>query len=178
MFRIARLCPIAYFCPNLVTIMIKLLVFDWGDTIMRDFDLPGPMSDWPDVAWIEGAETALRTLSSKYTCAIATSADHSDVAEMKKALKRVGADRYFHLFYSQKELGYKKPDVQFFTSVLRLSGFAPSESAMIGNLYDKDIIGAKAAGMTTCWFNETDIHGNHPLADHIITRMEQLLNIF
>lgn len=158
--------------------MIKLLVFDWGDTIMRDFDLPGPMSVWPQVAWIEGAETALRTLSSAYICAIATSADHSDVVEMKKALRRVGADQYFHLFYSQKELGYKKPDVRFFTSVLSLSGFAPSESAMIGNLYDKDIIGAKTAGMTTCWFNENNIEGYFPLADHIINHMEHLLHIF
>jgi putative hydrolase of the HAD superfamily len=158
--------------------MIKLLVFDWGDTIMRDFGLPGPMSAWPHVAWIEGAETALRTLSRKYTCAIATSADHSDVDEMKAALCRVGAERYFHLFYSQKELGYKKPDVRFFTSVLSLSGFFAAESAMIGNLYDKDIIGAKTAGMTTCWFNENGIQDNYPLADHMISHMEQLLTIF
>ncbi len=46
---------------------------------------------------------------------------------------------------------------------------------MVGNLYEKDIIGAKAAGMTTVWFNEHDIQGDFPLADHIINDMRQLL---
>jgi len=27
--------------------MIKALIFDWGDTVMRDFpDCKGPMADW------------------------------------------------------------------------------------------------------------------------------------
>ncbi len=157
--------------------MIKALVFDWGDTIMKDFNFPGPMSGWAEVAWIDGAEEALMQLNKKYSCIIATSADHSDTDEMKKALSRVGAERYFHHFFSQKELGYKKPDVRFFASVMAKIGFLPSECVMIGNLYEKDIIGAKEAGMKTIFFNEEGLKGVFPLADHQIERMEQLLDL-
>ncbi|MBS4061183.1 MAG: HAD family hydrolase [Bacteroidetes bacterium] len=157
--------------------MIKALVFDWGDTIMKDFSFPGPMSGWAQVAWIDGAEEALMQLNKKYICIIATSADHSDTEEMKKALSRVGADRYFHYFFSQKELGYKKPDVRFFIEVMRQAGFESSACAMIGNLYEKDIIGAKQAGMRTIFFNENGLEGAFPLADHQINRMEQLLDL-
>lgn len=157
---------------------IKAIVFDWGDTIMRDFALPGPMSQWDKVAWVDGAEAALKALSPKYTCIIATSAHHSDTAEMKAALARVGADKYFHHFYSQKELGYKKPDVRFFQAVLKLSGFKPDESLMVGNLYEKDITGAKQAGMTTVFFNNNGQQGDFEAADYQIIHMALLNELF
>ncbi len=158
--------------------MIKTLIFDWGDTIMRDFDEAGPMSAWTQVAWIPGAEESLKTLSKKYNCIIATSASHSDVNEMKKALARVGADRYFHHFYSRKELGYAKPDPRFFEAVMHKSGAQVESSVMIGNLYEKDIVGAKQAGLTTVFFNESNLQGDFPDANYIIQSMKQLLEIF
>jgi putative hydrolase of the HAD superfamily len=157
--------------------MIKVLVFDWGDTIMRDFGFEGPMAKWPKVAWIPGAEELLRHVYMNYRCIIATSADHSDVNDMRMALQRVGAEQYFHHFYSQIELGFKKPHPRFFSEVLKLSGFEPHESMMIGNLYDKDIIGAKEIGMTTVLFNEQLSQGDFPLADYEIQNFSQLQKI-
>ncbi|PKP53267.1 MAG: HAD family hydrolase [Bacteroidetes bacterium HGW-Bacteroidetes-1] len=158
--------------------MLKALVFDWGNTIMRDFNLPGPMSEWEKVAWVPGAKAALEDLSKRYCCIIATSANHSDTNEMKLALDRVGAVQYFHQFYSQKELGFKKPDIRFFEEVIKNSGFAANEIAMIGDLYEKDIIGAKAAGLTTVLLNESGIKGPFPLADYEINEMNLLLTLF
>lgn len=158
--------------------MVKTLIFDWGDTIMRDYQLDGPMSVWEKVAWIPGAEEALQTLQQKYTCIIATSAAHSDTAEMIKALSRVGANTYFSMFFSQKELGTSKPDPRFFRRVLELSGAQAAESAMIGNIYEKDIVGAKQIGMTTVLFNEQEDKGDFPDADYVITAMTDLLKIF
>lgn len=158
--------------------MIKTLIFDWGDTIMRDFGEPGPMSGWKLVDWIPGAEASLKVLSKQYTCIIATSASHSDVAEMKMALARVGADQYFHLFFSRKELGFAKPDPRFFAAVLQKSKAKAESSIMIGNLYEKDIVGAKTAGLKTVFFNEYKLKGDFPDADHIITHMNQLTKLF
>jgi len=159
-------------------LMIRLLVFDWGDTIMRDFNMPGPMSQWPVVEWIEGAKEALSHLHDRYCCAIATSADHSDVSEMKAALARVGADTYFDKFYSQKELGYRKPDVRFFLEVIRLSGYQANESVMIGNLYDKDIVGARKAGMKTVLLCDKSDVSSCPDADFLIRSMHELCELF
>lgn len=157
---------------------VKAIVFDWGDTVMRDYKLPGPMHAWNMVSWIPGAELVIKNLSKNYCCIIATSADHSDTQDMKKALKMVGADQYFTYFYSQKELGVKKPDPIFFKRSAELSGFNPEDCMMVGNLYSKDIVGAKEAGMKTVLFNEFSEPGPFPLADSVITHMDELILLF
>lgn len=153
------------------------LIFDWGDTIMCDFGLPGPMMHWDKVAWIPGVEESLKNLCQKFTCIIATSAGHSGTPEMIAALKRVGADRYFHHFVSSKELGYDKPDPRFFLAAAKLFGKKPEECTMIGNLYEKDITGAKKAGMHTVFFNEKKLEGTFQDADAIIYNMDELSEI-
>ncbi len=103
---------------------IRAFVFDWGDTVMRDFDLPGPMSAWDRVEWVPGAEEALAWLSERYCCIIATSASHSDVPEMRKALSRVGADRYFRHFFRVSRLVSTSPMCNFFSVCLRCPAFS------------------------------------------------------
>ncbi len=161
---------------------LTTLIFDWGDTIMRDYDLPGPMSGWEKVSWIPGAEKVLKILSEKYSCIIATSADHSGTDEMIAALKRVEANKYFHHFFSSQELGFKKPDPGFFNSIAKKLSLDPSNCMMIGNFYEKDIVGAKQAGMQTVWFNESKNKGqfdsgSFSAADEIIFTMESLSDI-
>jgi putative hydrolase of the HAD superfamily len=157
---------------------INALIFDWGDTIMRDYELPGPMSCWEKVDWIPGAEKALKILSEKYTCIIATNAAHSGTDEMIAALRRVGANKYFQHFFSSQELGFKKPDPGFFSSIAKKLSLVPAECVMIGNMYEKDIVGAKQAGMQTVWFNENRSQPDPESfldADQIIFNMESLL---
>ncbi len=154
--------------------MIKALIFDWGDTVMRDYALEGPMYAWPQVEWIPGTEMVLKNAQDKYTCIIATSADHSGTEDMIKALKRVGADIYFQQFYSQKELGFKKPDPRFFEAVIAKAGFVAAECIMIGNMYEKDIVGAKSAGLKTIFFNENELSGDFHLADAVVKQMNEI----
>ena len=156
---------------------ISTLIFDWGDTIMRDYNLSGPMAKWDKVNWIPGAEEVVKVLSEKYICIIATSADHSGTDEMIAALKLVGANKYFHHFFSSQQLGFKKPDPRFFSSIANMLALAPNDCVMIGNFYEKDIVGAKQAGMQTILFNENNIDGPFPDADVMITEMQSLLEI-
>lgn len=156
---------------------IHALIFDWGDTIMQDFGRPGPMSQWPEVAWIPGAEASLKILSRYYPCVIATSADHSGTEEMIAALQRVGADRYFQHFFASNDLGYKKPDPRFFSAIIRQLAIDQATCVMIGNLYEKDIVGAKEAGMQTVLFDRLKQPGQFPHADAIIHDMHNLKGI-
>jgi len=158
--------------------MIEALIFDWGDTIMRDFKLEGPMAGWEKVAWVDGAKEILEIFTTKYTCIIATSADHSYTSDMVDALRRVGAINYFHFFYSQKELGYKKPDVRFFKEVVKQSHLIPKVCVMIGNSYEMDIVGAKKAGLTTVFFNENNLKGVFSDADYVVNKLTDILTIF
>ncbi len=154
-----------------------LLIFDWGDTIMRDLDLNGAMKDWPVVEWVPGAKEMLIQVSKSFVCCIATSAAHSDTTDMIIALQRVGAEKYFTHFFSSNDLGHSKPDPAFFSAIARILDFEPADCVSIGNLYEKDIVPAKKAGLLTIWFNENKTDGQWPMADHIIYNWKQLTDV-
>ena len=153
--------------------MAKILLFDWGNTIMVDFKLPGPMVTWERVAWVVGAEDALKALAG-YTCCIATNAGESDSEAVKKGLARVGADTYFTFIFSSWELGFDKPDPRFFRFIIGKLRTDPANCIMIGDNYEKDIIAAKTAGMKTILFDPSGSREHFQHADSVIHGMDQL----
>ncbi len=156
--------------------MIKAIIFDWGDTVMRDFpECPGPMANWEHVEWIPFVEDALNFLHQNYVCCIASNAGFSDTALMRKALERVGADKYFQFFFTSKDLGHEKPDQRFFIKIAENINTGTEHCLMVGNDYKKDIAGAKATGMKTIFFNEKQLSGEFPDADKIILSMKELI---
>jgi len=158
---------------------IQALIFDWGNTIMRDFpEQPGPMATWKHVEWIPFAEQVLMELHQKYICCIASNASFSDTGLMIEALKRVGAEKYFKCFFTSLDLGFEKPDLRFFKAICDQINIDPCSCVMIGNDYKKDIVGAKNIGMKTVFFNENNEKGNFPDADHIIYSMQELISLF
>jgi putative hydrolase of the HAD superfamily len=155
--------------------MIKALIFDWGDTVMRDFpEYEGPMAEWVNVECIPFIEDALKNLYTNYFICIASNAGYSDSVMMRKALERVGVDKYFHYFFTSKDLGYEKPEKRFFQKIADEINLFPFECVMIGNSYEKDIIGAKATGMKTILFNEKKFAGDYIDADEVIDSMKKL----
>lgn len=157
--------------------MNKVLLFDWGNTVMVDFVLPGPMCSWEKVDWVDGAEEAIEALSHKYKCYLATNAGASTEMEVKLALHRVLADRFFTGIFLAKEIGYEKPDFRFFKAIIDKMGILPENFIMIGDNYFKDCEGAKKAGMRTVLFNATGIIGTFPMADAVISSMNELANV-
>ncbi|MBI9038488.1 MAG: HAD family hydrolase [Bacteroidales bacterium] len=157
--------------------MIKALIFDWGNTIMCDFGFDGLMSEWEKVAWIEGAENSLKKLKPKYICCIASGAENSGTKDIIDALKRVGAEKYFHHFFCSKDLGHKKTSALFFQAVADNIGIKTSECVMIGDSYEKDIIGAKNTGMITVLLNSNKKPEKFNNADFIINSMDELFQI-
>jgi len=144
---------------------------------MRDFpDQPGPMFDWPYVEWIDGAGEALQHLHKNHVLAIATNAGCSDTAAMRRALQRVDAEKYFSHFFSSKDLGIRKPDPLFFTTIASQCGYLPKECVMVGDSYENDISGAALAGMTTVWLSADGV--DSPAAMHRISSMHQLIQLF
>jgi len=158
---------------------IKVLLFDWGDTLMRDFkDLKGPMCFWGNVEVIDGVEEFLDACYEKYPLVVATNAGFSDTELMTKALYRGEIDKYFSFFFSSKELGVAKPDPLFFQTIAGKINAEPSSIAVIGNDYKKDIEPSKKAGMMTFFFNETNIPGLYPDADYIFIHFSELHEMF
>jgi len=159
---------------------VRAIVFDWGDTIMRDFpEFQGPMAHWPRVEVIPGLPEALEQIRlhflGRLMCCVASNAGDSDAELMGLALARVGIRQYFHRLFTSCELGATKPDPAFFREVLRRLAVRPRECIMVGNDYVKDIAPAKSVGMRTIWFSEAPVTDPAPYADAVLNSMGDLV---
>ncbi|HAZ27218.1 TPA: hypothetical protein DCY67_01185 [Candidatus Acetothermia bacterium] len=156
---------------------IRAVLFDWGGTLMREVGgLDGPIAEWPPIEAIPGAKETLRALHDHYALAVATNARLSDESHVRKALARAELDRYFALVVTARDLGVAKPDPAFFRSALDRLGFAPGEAVMIGDSYEVDIVGAKAAGLRAIWFNPAGVRCPtvHPGHDAEIQAIDEI----
>lgn len=157
--------------------MIKVVIFDWGDTVMRMMaGCTGPMAHWPSVEAVPGVEGALRALKRGRQLVLATNAHDSGTKLVRQALGRVGLEGYFHHLFTARDLGAAKPDPRFFQAMLAQVGCWPEDVAMVGDDYQADVAGARAAGLRAVWFNETGAPcpGAHPLHDAEIGAMDEL----
>lgn len=158
--------------------MITHIIFDWGNTLMRDFpEKPGPMCEWDHVELMPEVVETLSYLAEKYVLTVATNAGESNTEQMVMALTRVNIEGFFIFKYSSKDLGYNKPDPRFFEEVCKQSGFKPEESIIIGNDYNKDIVGAKAVGMQTILYNHENYTGDTTAADHVVGDLGEVLGV-
>jgi len=51
------------------------------------------------------------------------------------------------------EIGYRKPEKEFFNYVFSRTGSDPKKTVLVGDLWDSDILGGHGAGMKTIWLN-------------------------
>jgi FMN phosphatase YigB (HAD superfamily) len=152
-----------------------VLVFDWGDTVMRDFrEYQGPMEAWPVVETMPGADTSLRSLSPHYALYLATNAADSDAAAVRRALARVGLDGVFADVFTSRDLGARKPFPAFFDAIARRARVAAANCVMIGNDYANDIAPAKAVGMRTVWLTARRDTADHDAADVVVANLDDL----
>ena len=134
----------------------KILVFDWGDTLMQTFSSQkGPMAFWPEVAQVDGAWETLQALNGKYSQIVASNADDSTADQVMLALERVGLNGFIEAVYTFRELGFRKPEVGFFRKIESILGAEPEEMVMVGDNYSSDILGAKQSGWQAIWLNQS-----------------------
>ena len=73
---------------------------------------------------------------------------HSVEASLRE-LERAGLADHLTHFFTSREMGVQKPDPAFFEAVSEGLQIDPSELVAIGNDLRKDILPARAIGMTT-----------------------------
>lgn len=122
--------------------MKKVYLFDWGDTIMKDFpDEKGAMFTWEKIEIMPNADKMLEKLSSKAKCCLATNAKDSSKEDIIKALKRVHLDQYFTDIFCYRELGVGKPSKEYFDLVVSKLKEKKENMIMIGDNIVSDING-------------------------------------
>ena len=127
---------------------MKLVCFDWGDTLMRVFpEEEGPMATWSRVEAMPGAVAALEGLAGRYRLAMLTSGGDSTEAQVRAALGRVGLGSYFEAVILSRDMGLAKSDPAFYRRALAALGCPAEEAVMVGDSYVNDVAPAKRAGM-------------------------------
>lgn len=97
----------------------------------------------------------------------------------RSRLRLCGMEALLHGVCISGEIGFKKPDTQFFDILHRMAGFPnPREVLMVGDSLSSDILGGLRAGLDTCWYNPEQLplpQEHQPL--HTIGRLSELLKI-
>jgi putative hydrolase of the HAD superfamily len=133
---------------------IKTLVFDWGNTLMREFpEYSGIMADWPRVEAMPGANQALAILKDRFKIVLATNASQSDSDQVRLALARVGLSEPILSIFTPRQLGSRKPELTFFRALEGVLGTSPDQIVMVGDDYLSDAFGPHRAGWHAIWYN-------------------------
>ena len=97
-----------------------------------------------------GTFEVLSHLKSDYPLHIITNG-FKEVQDIK--LSSSGLDRYFDVVLCSEDVGVNKPHPKVFHRAFELAGASNSESVMIGDTLEADIVGAENVGMKSIFFN-------------------------
>ena len=97
-------------------------------------------------------------LMDKYKLHIITNG-FAEVQSVK--LTQSGMRKYFDKVITSEEAGVKKPDPQIFLHAFKEAGAKPSESIMIGDDFEVDILGAKNVGAKQIFFDPNFVKKNN-----------------
>ncbi len=81
---------------------------------------------------------------------------------VEQALTAAGLRHYFDVVIDSSVFGTEKPDPAIFQAALDAIGVAPEEALYVGDLYDVDVVGARAAGIEAVWLTSREARPAHP----------------
>lgn len=101
------------------------------------------------------------------------------VANQKRKLEGQELKPIFEYAFISDEVGFEKPNIEFFNAVFQKTGDIPKNQIMIvGDSLTSDIKGGNNAGIKTCWFNPNGKTNNKSVQiDYEISDLRQLLKI-
>lgn len=101
--------------------------------------------------FIPGARETVETLARHYRLFLVT---NSSTQVQYGRLKSANISHYFEKIFISQEIGFNKPDIEFFNRCFaQIPGFDKSKAIIVGDSLTSDIQGGINAGITTCWVN-------------------------
>ncbi len=103
------------------------------------------------IEFVGNAKEILLSQKGKYIIAAVTNG--TKIAQDKK-LRASGLDKIFDAIFISENVGYEKPNKEFFDYVFKTLNIKDkSEVIIIGDSLTGDIKGGYMAGIDTCWYN-------------------------
>ena len=154
------------------TSFARAVCWDLGDTLFReDTERKDPDETTRWVEWVPGVEAVFTDLAAA-DVPMAIVSDQTLVGATRAlACLGLSTDQFASVVISD-EIDSCKPAADMFTTALAELGVAPAHALMIGNHYERDVVGAHDVGMPAVWFrwNEAYPHAiDTGLADYVVT---------
>ena len=94
-------------------------------------------------------------------------------------IERLGLRRLMDAFFIADEVGMVKPDPELFRHACRVLGSEPARTAMVGDRYARDVVGALDAGLFTVLLDvhATPIPAGAPQPDAVVTSIAEVLDV-
>ena len=116
--------------------------------------------------YLDGAEELLENIYKRYDLYITT---NGITVVQSRRIADSGIAKYFKDIFISQEIGYNKPQKEYFDSIFKtIDGFKKEEAIIIGDSLSSDILGGINAGIKTCRYNPNRL----PNAENIIPDYE------
>jgi putative hydrolase of the HAD superfamily len=92
-------------------------------------------------------------------------------------IEMLGLDQFFGFIILSSRFGFKKPDVRLFDLAMKKLDVKPEESIYIGDAPQRDLVGAKRAGMKCILFRSECLEYSNLMADGCFFDYSVLENI-
>ncbi|WP_165981985.1 YjjG family noncanonical pyrimidine nucleotidase [Macrococcus hajekii] len=96
---------------------------------------------------------------------ILSSATNGVYDTQMKRMKGSGIFPYFTHHFISEEIGYSKPQPEFFEYAMKRVGVESSEILMIGDSITSDIRGAAQMAIDTCYFGTEQVNATYTISD-------------
>lgn len=121
---------------------------------------------------IDGTKEILEYLESKYKLHIITNG-FEEVQNLK--IEKSGIKKYFKEVITSESVGVKKPNKKVFEYALSKVDTEASETIMIGDSYEADVLGGLNAGMLAVYFSPEKKQENGVLTINSLIELKQYL---
>lgn len=128
------------------------ILFDLDNTLYDTSRLASESTTNPHTnVCVPGAERVVAYLEQcGYRLHVCTNGQRS---EQEYKLRATGLANHFITLITSDEIGVEKPDSRFFAEALRMVGSNPTNTLVIGDNFDTDMLGAIHSGIDCMLFN-------------------------
>jgi HAD superfamily hydrolase (TIGR01509 family) len=112
--------------------------------------------------WSAVAERSAESLARLRAAGLRLGVVSNSDGRVEEALQAAGLRQYFDTVVDSALVGVEKPDPRIFQAALEALGVAPDEALYVGDLYEIDIVGARAAGIEAVLLGRPKTGPSHP----------------
>jgi putative hydrolase of the HAD superfamily len=124
--------------------------------------------------WSAVAERSGESLARLRAAGLRLGVVSNSDGRVEQALQAAGLREYFDVVLDSALVGVEKPDPRIFQAALAALGVAPEEALYVGDLYEIDVLGARAAGIQAVLLGQPE--SGSPPDCRTVASIEDLVN--